>query len=207
LLVRLKELARVLERVDAVTKATVFRAIVEPPTARFSGYLRERGPSLRVANYDVMLLIQTTSPASTLEARNAPAFEALMDALHSNADDVFVMAARNVRRIADVPLDDTARSGLYLFNHFAAENPDVMLQLWDYLAGWYAVETGLDNSVALAPLEGEPSDYAVVNWARWDEHPALHFWHQLHKKSFWNYVTENLEANHAGSMPIYCRHA
>jgi hypothetical protein len=99
----------------------------------------------------------------------------------------------------------TMKKGLFLFNHFAADDAGVMLQLWDYLAGWYAVETGLDNSVAMVPLDGEKSDYAIVNWARWDVSPLQHFWHQLSKRSFWRYVTANLEANRAGSMPIYCR--
>ena len=34
------------------------------------------------------------------------------------------MVARNVRRIGDV---DTTRQGLFLFNHFAAGDPAVML--------------------------------------------------------------------------------
>lgn len=202
LLVRLKELARELERLDAVVQATVFRAIVMPPTARSNSYLKERGASLHVANFDVVVLIQTTSPATARDVRTAPAYEALMNALRSNAEAVRVFAARNARRIGDV---DTRRKGLFLFNHFAAADAGVMLQLWEYLAGWYAVETGLDNSVALVPLDGEKSDYAIVNWARWDENPLRHFWRQLSKKSFWRYVTANLEANRAGSMPIYYR--
>ena len=111
------------------------------------------------------------------------------------------MTARNAKRIADL---DTSRRGLFLFNHFAADDARVMLQLWEYLADWYEKETGLDNSVALVPRR-KGSDYAVVNWARWDASPLRHFCHQLSKKSFWSYVTANLEANHAGSMPIYCR--
>jgi hypothetical protein len=94
---------------------------------------------------------------------------------------MYIMTARNARRIGDV---DTTRQGLFLFNHFAADDTGVMLQLWDYLAGWYVVETGLDNSVALAPMEGEKSDYAIVNWARWEVSPLRHFWSQLSKKSF-----------------------
>jgi hypothetical protein len=39
------------------------------------------------------------------------------------------------------------------------------------------------------------------------ESPPLHFRHQLSKKSFWRYVTPNLDANHAAGMPIYCRRA
>jgi hypothetical protein len=203
-LVRLKELARGIERLDAVKQATVFRAIVMPPTARFSSYLKERGRSLHVADFDVMVLVATASPEAARAVQTTPEFDALVNALQGNAETVRVIAARNVKRIGDV---DTTPGGLFLFNHFAADDPDVMLQLWEYLAGWYAVETGLDNSVALAPLDGEKSDYAIVNWARWDENPLLHFWHQLSKKSFRSYVVANLEANRASSMPIYCRRA
>jgi hypothetical protein len=195
-------LAREVERLDQVVKVTVFRAIVKPPTARFSKYLKERGPSLRVANFDVLVLIQTTSPETARDIQATPAYTALMDAIRSQTDAVFSLTARNGTRIADV---DTSRPGLFLFNHFAAADSHVMLQLWDHLAGWYVVETGLSNSVGLVPLDGEASDYAIVNWARWDENPLRHFWRQLSKKSFRTYVTANLDANRAGSMPIYCR--
>jgi hypothetical protein len=173
-----------------------------PPTARFSSYLKERGDSLHLANFDVVTLIQTTSPATAHKVQNAPAYDALVEAVRSKAQAVHIMAARNARRIGDV---DTRRRGLFLFNHFAADDPGVMLQLWEYLAGWYAVETGLDNSVAMIRLDHEPSDYAIVNWARWDVSPLRHFWQQLSKQSFRSYVTANLEANCAGSMPIYYR--
>jgi hypothetical protein len=202
LLVRLKELAGDLERLGTVVKATVFRAIVVPPTARSSSYLKGRRASLHVANFDVAVLVQTTTPATAREVQTAPAYEALMNALRSNAEAMYVIAARNARRIGDV---DTTRKGLFLFNHFAADDAGVMVQLWEYLAGWYTAETGLDNSVALVRLDGERSDYAIVNWARWDENPLRHFWRQLSKKSFWSYVAANLEANRAGSMPIYYR--
>jgi hypothetical protein len=92
-----------------------------------------------------------------------------------------------------------------LFNHFAAANAAVMLKLWDHLAGWYVAESGLRNSVALAPLDGESADYAVVNWARWDVNPVAHFAGMLSKPSFWRFVTANLDENDAVSMPVYCR--
>ncbi len=202
LLARVKHLARELEHVDGVVQATVFRAIVMPPTAKFSSYLKERGASLEIARFDVLLLVQTTSPATAREVQAAPEFRILLRAIESEAEAVHCIVARNARRIGDV---DTARDGLFLFNHFAADDPGVMLQLWEYLAGWYAAETGLDNSVALVPEGGDGADYAIVNWARWDESPLRHFWHQLSKKTFWRYVTANLEANRAAAMPIYCR--
>jgi hypothetical protein len=202
LLKELKNLARGVEQQDDVVKANVFRAIAMPPTARMSSYVKERGSSLHVANFDVMVLVQTTTPTTAREVQSTPPFTALVDAIRRTTDTVRVIPSKNVRRIGDVELK---RSSLFLFNHFAADDPEVMLQLWDYLAGWYTVETGLKNSVALAPLEGVQSDYAVVNWASWDVHPIHHFWQQLSKRSFWRYVPANLDANHAVSMPIYCR--
>jgi hypothetical protein len=202
LLKRLKTLARQLERVDAVLKATVFRAIVRPPTARFSPYLQQRGPSFHIADFDVLILIQIESPDAARDVQATLQYRALVEALEREAESSISSAARNVKRIGDVDTTRDERKGLFLFNHFAAADTSVMLELWEYLAGWYAAETGLDNSVALAPVD---LPYAIVNWARWDVSPLRHFWHQLSKKSFWRYVTANLEANRAASMPIYCR--
>jgi hypothetical protein len=198
---RIKQVAPDLERIPDVTQVTVFRAVVRPPTARFSPYLKRRR-RLRRADFDVMVLIETTSPEAACVVRKTPAFAQFLDCLYATTSSVYVMAARNVRRIDDVTLD---RKGLFLFNHFAADDPGVMLELWDHLAGWYVAETGLRNSVALGPLEGERADYAIVNWAEWNVRPLRHFWHQLAKPSFWRYVAANLEANHAASMPVYCR--
>jgi hypothetical protein len=202
LLHALKDHVRKLARVDTIVKIDVFRAIVMPPTARFSQYLKQRGSSLRIANFDVMVLIQTTSTASARHLQTTPAFGVLVETIRRQTERVHVMSARNIKRIGEV---ETTKQGLFLFNHFAAADPDVMLELWEHLAGWYMVETGLDNSVALMPVAGQSSDYTIVNWARWDVHPLRHFWHQLSKKSFWKYVTTNLDANSAASMPIYCR--
>jgi len=199
---RVKELARELERVPGVVKCTVFRAIVMPPTFRFSPYLKQRAGSLQIANFDVVVLIETDAPESAHVVQTAPAYHEITDTLRRDSRTVRTLVARNAKRIGDV---DTQHKGLFLFNHFVADEQGVMLELWDYLAGWYAVQTRLDNSVALVPEPGEKSDYAIVNWARWNVSPLRHVWHQLTKKSFWNYVTKNLEANHAASMPIYYR--
>jgi hypothetical protein len=112
------------------------------------------------------------------------------------------MAARNAKRVGDV---DKTRQGLFLFNYFVADDARVMLQLWDYLAGWYAVETGLDNSTLLVPLEGERSDYLAINNARWDESLPRFLWRQFSRKSFRTYVLANLEANRVGAMPVLYR--
>jgi hypothetical protein len=130
------------------------------------------------------------------------AYRELLDTIRAQARYTWTMRARNVKRIADV---DTSPGGLFLFNHFAADSEVTMFDLWDYLAAWYERKTGLRNSVALAPLDRARSDYAIVNWARWDMSPLRHFWHQLADQSFWRYVVANLDANRAASMPIYCR--
>ena len=202
LLRRLKELIHDVERLEGVVDATVFRGIVKPPTVRFSSYLKEHEGKLPIANFDVAALIQTTSLATAHALQRKPAYLALLSAIEARTDVVHVMTACNARRIGDV---DTTRGGLFLFNHFAADDPDVMLELWEYLADWYVKETGLDNSVALVPERAEASPYRIVNWARWESGALRHFWRQLSKKAFWRYVTQNLDANHAASMPIYCR--
>jgi hypothetical protein len=203
LLQRLKDLAGQMENDKRVIKMSVFRAVAQPPTIRGSDYLKKRAAaSMQVANFDVMVLIQTTSPDTAMEVQKTMKCAEIVDAMKSQARNVYMMTGYNVKRIASF---DITKKGLYLFNHFAADDSGVMFKLWEYLADWYVKETGLTNSVAMAPMEGEPSDYEIVNWAKWDSGMLPHFWSQLSKKTFYNYVTVNLEKNNAGSMPIYCR--
>jgi len=88
---------------------------------------------------------------------------------------------RNVRRVGDA---DQTRPGLFLFNYFAGDDPALAVEVWDYLAGWYEAETGLDNSTLLEPLEGERSEYVLINHARWDGNLLLFMARQLPRKSF-----------------------
>jgi hypothetical protein len=67
------------------------------------------------------------------------------------------------------------------------------------------VETGLDNSTLLVPLEGERSDYLAINNARWEESLPRFLWRQFSRKSFRTYVLANLEANCVGAMPVLYR--
>ena len=201
LLSRLKELAHRLEQLDAVERVTVFDAIAFAPP---SAYIKERGNAVHVAHFDIVVLIETTSPESARDIQATPAYQALVDALSSEATKMHVIAARNAKRIGDV---DRTRKGLFLFNYFVGDDPQVTLELWDYLADWYEVETGLDNSVLLAPLEGEQSDYLIINYAQWDERLPRLLWRQLSKKSFRNYMLANLAANRVGAMPVLYRMA
>ena len=71
----------------------------------------------------------------------------LPGALGEQARRVHQIAARNVHQVGDV---DNTRPGVFLFNYFAGNDPVLAVELWEYLAGWYEAETGLDNSTLLA---------------------------------------------------------
>jgi hypothetical protein len=195
LLTRLRSLARQLEHLGTVQKATVYRAIlVAPPT----GYAKQQAP--HAAHYDVVVLLETTSPEVLGEVQATQPYKLLVQAVTEAATDVHVMTARCAKRVGDV---DKTRQGLFLFNYFVADDAGVALQLWDYLAGWYAVETGLGNSTLLEPL-GE-ADYVFVNHARWDHSLPRFMLRQLTKPSFRTYLLANLQANRTGAMPILYR--
>jgi hypothetical protein len=192
LLANLKTLARQLERMEAVEKATVYRGIVLPPT---SGYAKRI--ATHPARYDVVVLIETTSPETVEQVQRAEPYKLLIDAVSEAAEDLHVMTARCLRRIGDV---DKTRQGLFLFNYFVADDPEVALELWEQLGGWYQSETGLGNSTLLAPI-GD-ADYVFVNHARWDSSLATFMVRQMAKPSFYTYVLANLKANRTGAMPL-----
>jgi hypothetical protein len=108
-----------------------------------------------------------------------PGYQTLAETRSEQARRVHQVAARHVRRVGDV---DKSRPGLFLFNYFVGDDPGQAAGLWDYLAGWYEAETGLDNSTLLVPVEGEKSDYVMINHARWDHSLPLFAARQLPKK-------------------------
>ncbi len=195
LLANLKSLAGQLEGLETVEKATVYRATLMPPPA---GYAKEKAS--HVARYDVVVLIETRSPEVIEEVRATEPFKLLLEAVTDAASDVYVMTARCVRRIGDV---DKSRQGLFLFNYFVGDDPEVALELWDYLADWYVVETGLRNSTLLAPTSD--ADYVFVNHARWDESLPSFMVRQMAKPSFYRCVLANMRANRTGAMPLLYR--
>jgi hypothetical protein len=199
LLTELKALAQPLEQLDAVERITVFHAGAMPRIERLP-YIKRRKDAIRIPRFDIVVLIETKSVLASRDVQTTPAYRALVDTLTCKAKRMHIMSARNARRIADV---DKTVPGLFLFDYFVADDRDVMLQLWDYLAGWYAVETGMDNSTLLVPLEGERSDYLAINHARWDVSLLRILWREFSRFSFTFYVQENLEANRVGSLPVW----
>jgi hypothetical protein len=192
----LKWQARQLAELDAVERVTVYDAVVFAPAG---GEVSGRTPQ---AWFDIAVLAELSSPESASDVRAAPAWQALVEALSGQARRVHQIAARNVRRVADV---DKTRPGLFLFNYFAGDDPALAVELWDYLAGWYEAETGLNNSTLLAPLKGEKSDYLLINHARWDGNLLLFLARQLPKRTFRSYMLANLKAHHLAAMPVLYR--
>lgn len=196
LIARLKYLAQQLEQLEAVEKATVFHAVVIAPS---SGYVKQHRDSIHLPRYDVVVLVETRSPEAALQVQKTEEYTMLIDALKSCASDLHTLVARNVKCAGDV---EKRRKGIFLFNYFVGDDPQVTLALWDYLAGWYAVATGMNNSTLLLPLEGERSDYTIINHARWNGLVRF-LWRQITKKSFRTYMQANLNENHVGSMPVF----
>jgi hypothetical protein len=192
LLSELKILAARLEQHEAVTKATVYRAVLLPPAGSDARQL-----ATRTARYDVAVLIETTTPDLISDVERDPRYQQLLDSISTTARELHLMRARCLRRVGDV---DKTRQGLFLFNYFAASDPGVALDLWDHLAGWYAAETGLDNSTLLGPMS--TADYVFINHARWNMPLPVLAARVFGKRTFRSYVLANLHANDTASMPI-----
>lgn len=197
-LAKLTTLARQLERLDPVERASVYDATAIPPFEKFPN-IRERIDDLRIPRFDVAVLVDTTSPEQLAEVRNSAPFKELMALLEENAKHIHVMAARNAKRIQDV---DRSKDGTFLFNYFVANDREVLMELWDYIAGWYGQEMKIDNSLLLEPVLGETSDYTAVNHARLKGNAIGFVARQMARKSFKDYVQANLYANRVIAMPV-----
>lgn len=194
-----EELRRAFPEVTAlpqVIRANLFTARAFTPAQSFT---RQDGGRVPAARFDVAVLVETTTPETARELREAGPMALLTNLMRAGARHTVAFAATNAKRIADV---DASRDGLFLFNHFAADDLQRALSVWDHLAGWYVAETQLGNSVLLLPLEGESSDYVFVNHARWDLSLPQFVIKQFSKPSFRGYVLANLRANRVVSMPV-----
>ena len=195
LLAELKTLAAGAARLPGVTRATVYRSALVPPLSADA-----RRMARRPAQYDVVVLVETTTAAAAAEVGASAELGRLRDAMTAASEDVYVTRASCVRAMGDV---DKSRPGLFLFNFFVAADREVALELWGYLAGWYAAETRLDNSTLLSPADG--GDYACINHARWDMSLPAFAARQFGKRSFFRYVLGNMRANKTAAMPILYR--
>ena len=202
LLARCKGWCRQLEEDPDVLSAVVFDALVATPGR--GEFLKRRPGKVHVARFDLAVLIETTTPeAADAALRASPAYADMERTIREAATFTHVVTATNPKSMGTVDHD---RQGIFLFNYFFADDTEQNLAVWEYTAGWFGQETGLDNSTVLLPREGERSEYTIMNHCRWDRlrdvMPSL-----LFKKSFRSYVLANFEASNVAAMPILYRMA
>ena len=192
---RCKAWCQEIESATGVREAVVFKALLVPPGR--GRFLKQREGKVHIARFDLAILIETQSLGSAEKVKQHPAYRAMLSAIQAAASYRIVVTAINARRINSV---DHGREGVFLFNHFFADNTQQNLGVWEYTAGWFQHETGLDNSTVLLPVNRE-AGYNIINHCRWDKLgdvlPSLIF-----KESFHSYVLDNFEANHVAAMPI-----
>jgi len=195
LLDRLKALAQTLGARDDVLDATVFKALIIPPGR--GAFLKKR-PEVEVARFDVVMLVEFESIEQAQDYRDTPEWAALLADIEEKSHSVVSIAASNTRRIG--PVDHDA-NGVFLFNYFYADSLDLNLKVWNYTAGWFQDQTGLDNSTVLLPQDTADVPYTIINHCRWDRLrdilPAL-----LFNRSFRPFVLDNFEQNNTAAMPI-----
>jgi len=191
-----KQWCEELKQETEVIEAVVFKALVIPPGR--GNFVNKRKGTVHIARFDFAVLIEVESLEAAERIRQHPVYQTMEAAVRKAASYTHVITATNVRRINAV---DHKRNGVFLFNYFFADETDKNLGVWEYTAGWFEQETGLDNSTVLLPVEKDKSKYNIINHCRWDKLsdilPSL-----LFKRTFRTYVLDNFEANNVAAMPI-----
>lgn len=202
LIPELRRLAAGLQARDDVVSATVFRARLFPPTHRIFAYLRPRWRRLRLPRFDVVVLVETTNVGLAGAVTTTSEFDDVLTALTNRSRDVQTLIARNAKRLGHV---DHTRDGVFVFNHFVADDPDVFLSLFDHMAAWFELNVGVDNTLLLVPDAGEEVDYVGINHARLNMPLPVFLLRQFARQGFWTYVVENQNRNRVGALPVLYR--
>jgi hypothetical protein len=198
LLQRIRGLLAQLRKDPRVIEANAFDGIFSP--VERGAVLREH-PEVPIARFDLAVIIETTSLDTAAELEKDRFLLELRAALEAESDHTYRLRANNVRSMGPV---DHGRDGVFLINYFYAGRTDLNLAAWQYTAGWFWDQTGLDNSTVLLPEETTEPRYRLVNHARWDRLrdvlPSL-----LFKRSFRTYVLEHFRANGVAAQPVLYR--
>lgn len=195
LISELKLTAAQWKKQGVVQEATLMKASLIPPGR--GAYLAKR-PDAHVARYDVVLLLEFLSLEEAAQFVRTSWFRSVLARLRRSASASYSMIGENIRRIDSV---DHSRAGAFLINYFLAADETQNLSVWDYTAGWFQDETGLDNSILLRPLRQEGAQFTILNHCRWESLSAI-LPSLIFKKSFRNYVLRHFEANETAAMPI-----
>ena len=144
------------------------------------------------------ILIEATTLEAINTVKNNDAYKQMEIAIKNTSTFTHIITATNERHINSV---DHNKQSVFLFNYFFADSLQQNLSVWEYTAGWFQKETGLDNSTVLLPTDKQQSKYTIINHCRWDKLtdilPSLIF-----KKSFHSYVLDNFYANNVAPMPV-----
>jgi hypothetical protein len=163
-------------------------------------FLKKR-PNIEIAKFDVVMLIEFDTHESAKEFQKSLEWQNMEETYKLETKKSLTVTGVNVRRIGSV---DHSKKGVFLFNYFYADQVKQNLQVWEYTAGWFQDQTGLDNSTLILPDQVNESSYKIINHCRWDHLidilPSLIF-----KKSFKEFVLNNFEANNVAAMPILYR--
>ncbi len=191
-----KEWCGQLETEEGVISAVVFKATLIPPGK--GKFLKERLDTVQLAKYDFAILIEVSSADKLIDIMNSNSYKSIEANIKDVAKHTHVTTAINVKKIETV---NHKKQGVFLFNYFYADNLQQNLDVWEYTAGWFQQETGLNNSTVLLPEGNKTSKYTIINHCRWDKMsdilPSL-----LFKKSFHSYVLDNFYLNKVAAMPI-----
>lgn len=189
--------ARGLRADPGVTRADVFEGLLRPPGQASHG----GNGGVPDADFDAVLLVETTTVAAAATLRADQRLVALVGELRQAEVGILVFAGSNARRIGPVDHD---RQGVFLFNFFSADSVESNLFAWQFTAGWFQDQTGLDNSTVLQPLEAEAVPYTLVNHCRWDRMRDV-LPHLVGKRSFRNFVLRVFADNGVTPRPILYR--
>ena len=181
-----------------VIDATVFKAMIIPPGR--GAFLKKR-PNVEIAKFDVVLLIEFDLHESAKEFQRSLQWKNIEDSYKTRAKKSLTITGSNIRRIGPV---DHSKKGVFLFNYFFSDQVNRNLEVWEYTAGWFQDQTGLDNSTVILPDQINENSYKIINHCRWDHLidilPSLIF-----KSSFKKFVLNNFETNNVAAMPILYR--
>ena len=195
---RLKSFANTLAKNTDVLDASVFKALIVPPGR---GEFLKKRPDVKIAKYDVVMLVEFKTVEAARDYQNTREWLALVADAKENSHNIMCISASNTRRIGPV---DHSTNGVFLFNYFFADSLDINLQVWNYTAGWFQDQTGLDNSTVLLPDGTIQVPYTIINHCRWDRLrnilPAL-----LFNRTFKPFVLNNFEQNNTAANPILYR--
>jgi hypothetical protein len=176
--------------------ATVFKAIMVPPGR--GEYLNQTDRDVHVAGFDIVVLIELADEHTFQRLKSNETYLELRSRIEEASRYTHAISATNIRKAGLVDHDS---DGVFLFNYFFADDTEQNLEVWEYTAGWFEAETGLDNSMLFLPDDPSKSEYALLNHCRWDRLldilPSL-----LFKRTFREYVLKNFEANRVAAMPI-----